>query len=135
MKLSSQANKPCPCGSDHKFKKCCGAIIADKMIATTPEQLMRSRYVAYVMADMRYIGKSQCGPAALKFNPKSSGAWARSVHWLGLTVQRSWSNPFNPDIGYVEFTARYSDEEGEQKLHEVSEFHFMSGEWFYYTGQ
>lgn len=135
MKFTSQGNKPCLCGSEHKFKKCCGAIMADKMIATTPEQLMRSRYAAYVVANVDYLVKSQRGPAALGFNARSAASWAKSVEWLGLTVQRSWMNPFNPDIGYVEFTARYRDANGEHKMHEVSEFHFMSGEWFYYTGQ
>ena len=48
----------CPCGSGQKFKECCAKYISYTHYSETPEQLMRSRYSAYVLKNEDYLLKS-----------------------------------------------------------------------------
>lgn len=47
-------NSPCPCGSEKKYKKCCGPLHEGKP-AATPDRLVRARYCAYVLSNVKYI--------------------------------------------------------------------------------
>ena len=47
-------NDKCPCGSNIKYKKCCQAFHKGKLPSTALE-LMKSRYSAYVLKDVKYI--------------------------------------------------------------------------------
>ena len=51
-------NELCPCGSKKEFGSCCGPIIAGTKKAETAEELMRSRYTAYVTHDIDHIVKT-----------------------------------------------------------------------------
>lgn len=42
-------NNCCVCGSQQTFALCCEPFIKQRKVATTPEQLMRSRYSAYAL--------------------------------------------------------------------------------------
>ncbi|HET6419966.1 MAG TPA: YchJ family metal-binding protein, partial [Geobacteraceae bacterium] len=44
----------CPCGSGRTYEDCCGALIKGASPAGTAEQLMRSRYSAYVKVETDY---------------------------------------------------------------------------------
>ena len=48
-------NEICPCGSKKNHIDCCGAIINGKRQATTCLELMKSRYSAFVKADVDYL--------------------------------------------------------------------------------
>lgn len=48
----------CPCGSGEPLENCCGMYISYKQYPDTPEQLMRSRYSAYVLKDEEYLLKT-----------------------------------------------------------------------------
>ena len=50
-------NDKCPCGSNLKYKKCCQVFHKGK-IANTSLELMKSRYSAYVVKDVKYIIKT-----------------------------------------------------------------------------
>ena len=50
-------NDKCPCGSNIKYKKCCQVFHKGK-IASTSLELMKSRYCAYVLKDVKYIIKT-----------------------------------------------------------------------------
>ena len=55
MKISP--NEQCPCGSLTKYKKCCKPL-HEGSNAKTAEQLMRSRFTAYINSDAEYIIKT-----------------------------------------------------------------------------
>ena len=40
----SHLQQPCPCGTGATYDSCCGPLLANTAQATSPEQLMRSRY-------------------------------------------------------------------------------------------
>ena len=90
---------------------------------------MRSRYTAYTMNNLDYIEATMRGPALALFNKKATQY--PSTQWLGLEVLKSYMDPKNPTVGYVEFIAHYKDNGMENQIHELSEFHLEDGHWYY----
>jgi len=45
----------CPCGSARSYADCCGPVIAGAQRAGTAEQVMRSRYTAYVKKELAWL--------------------------------------------------------------------------------
>jgi SEC-C motif-containing protein len=124
--------KSCPCGSGNEYSHCCFLFISGQKLPTTPEELMRSRYTAYTQANIDYIRLTMQGPAAKNFDPIDAHKWATEVKWDKLNVLASQTKGRQ---GFVEFIAYYSDLDEAQTLHEVSEFHFEQGKWFYVSGK
>lgn len=122
----------CPCGLQNAYEQCCGLYIENKQIPQTPEQLMRSRYTAYSLANIDYIKNTMQGKALIGFHEANALQWAQQVTWLGLEVINA--NPTHSDIGFVEFTARLLEHNKVQTIHEVSEFHREHNRWFYVSG-
>ncbi len=124
----------CPCGRDLSFSDCCGRFIDDAMVPSTAEDLMRSRYTAYTLANIDYIVKTMVSPAADGFDPLSALVWAKSCHWQKLDVIRHQENKVASQA-IVEFSAYYMLNNKQEYLHEVSEFCFKNGRWFYRKGR
>jgi SEC-C motif domain protein len=130
----------CPCRSSQAqplpYGQCCapwhqGLHATPPRHAQTPEQLMRSRYSAYVLQLGSYLLATWYGessPGEIDFPP---------TKWLGLDIQHSAASN---DAGIVEFIARYRDSTGRaHRLHETSRF-LREGvgeqaRWFYIDGQ
>ena len=55
----------CPCKSSKTFGECCGPIIAGEKKPSSPEEVMRARYSAYVTESVDYL-KSSSTKAVLK---------------------------------------------------------------------
>ncbi|RUR13713.1 YchJ family protein [Legionella septentrionalis] len=122
----------CPCGSNKIYSVCCGLYLDGKFIPETPEQLMRSRYTAYSLANIDYIKKTMCGKALVGFNPLAAEHWAKKILWIGLQVMNTPQE--TPEKGYVEFIATFLEEDKLDSIHEISEFHRLEGRWFYVDG-
>lgn len=125
----------CPCGSNNAYLSCCGIYIEQHHLPTTPEQLMRSRYSAYTLANIDYIMKTMQGPAAQNFDPLSAKQWAEQAQWLKLEVLNAHIDSRDSTKGFVEFKAYYFINNLQQCLHEVSEFHLQNGQWYYVDGK
>ncbi len=123
----------CPCGSAVTYQTCCGQWIEGQLSPSTPEQLMRSRYTAYTIANIDYIKRTMCGPAAEGFNEVSAAQWARRVKWVGLNVLSA--PPAQDTDLQVEYIARYIEQDALACIHEISEFHLENGRWFYTNGK
>ena len=93
---------------------------------------MRSRYSAYTRANINYIERTMKAPATENFDAQSAKVWAQRVKWLGLKVLQAQASSQN---GTVEFIAYFSDHGKKQHLHEVSEFVFENGQWYYVSGK
>ena len=124
----SQQLEYCPCGSGKAYVECCGRYHQHDAVATTAEQLMRSRYTAYVLADENYLlasWHSSTRPTSLKLNDE------QTTKWLGLKVVQTRQGTANDTDGVVEFIARYKINGKAYKLHEISSFIKENGQWFY----
>jgi len=71
----------CPCGSNINYEECCRPIIKGERAAVTAEQLMRSRYSAYVNKELDYILTSLHPDSRSDYDEKSTRAWAESAEW------------------------------------------------------
>ncbi|MAZ38609.1 MAG: preprotein translocase subunit SecA [Legionellales bacterium] len=124
----------CPCGSNKLFTQCCDRYLNQGQHAPTPEALMRSRYTAFTMANVDYIANTMCGKAAENFDTNDTLHFAKSATWNGLIVHKC--NQSSQTIGFVQFTAQYSDIYAQQhRMSEISEFHKINQRWFYVDGK
>ncbi|WP_448004344.1 YchJ family protein [Agromyces bauzanensis] len=116
----------CPCLSGERFGECCGRFLAGTADAPTAEQLMRSRYSAFVVGDSAYLLATwhpSTRPAELELDP--------ALRWYRLDlVRRERGGPLDRD-GVVEFRARYRHDGERGELHEVSTFVRQDGRWRY----
>lgn len=120
------AGQPCPCGTGRKHEECCGPLLAGARPAATAEELMRSRFTAHVARDWRYLHATY-RPTARKPYVEED---AVEIPWTRLVVHAHEPGS-SPDQAFVDFSAYYATEEGEQALHEKAEFARSEGRWLY----
>lgn len=122
----------CPCGSGKEFSACCGELLSGQREARTAEELMRSRYTAYVRKDVDYLVRTT-HPASLtpKLAEEIQSWMDQVVVWMGLHVLSSSQGAEGDTTGKVEFVAEYSVAGGANKLHERSIFKKVDGKWCY----
>jgi len=118
----------CLCGNTKPFLECCEEIISYKRNALTPQELMRSRYSAYVLADANYLIFSAVKENRYKDDVKLIEEFSKSVQWLKLDVINAKGNS-------VEFKAYYKDNNSIQVLHEKSTFVKEESIWKYKDGK
>ncbi len=106
------------------FEECCGGIIAGRRKADSAEQLMRSRYTAYVVKNVDYLVQTTHPDSRTDDLEKSIRKWMRQVEWLKLHVIAA-------EVDRVEFMAEYLTDSAPGRHHECSVFEKIDGEWFY----
>ena len=127
-------NKLCPCGSNRNFNDCCELIINSKREAITCQELMRSRYIAFTMANVEYLMRSHHSTTRPIKEQQRIKKWAQSVQWLGLVILNSEKGEVDDTIGYVEFRALYLEDGQMQEIHERSLFKRENHQWVYVSG-
>ena len=118
----------CYCGLDKDYKDCCEAIILNKKVASSPEELMRSRYSAYTQANGSYLVFSTIKENRNEEDVAGIEAFANSIKWLKLDVLCA-------DERSVEFKAYYKEGKEIHLLHEKSSFTQEDGMWKYADGE
>ena len=121
----------CPCGSQLAYNDCCGRFIIQGHLPATAEQLMRSRYSAFVLGDEEYLLASWHPQT----RPSNGLALEHAIEWLGLQVLHSENGRPADVAGHVEVIARYKINGRTGKLHENSRFENLHGRWLYVDGQ
>lgn len=126
--------QPCPCHSGQAYADCCQPLHLGKP-ACHAEQLMRSRYSAYVLKMSDYLNITQYVKieSATTNAGKLSPSDLQGIKWLGLDVLDIQSQ--DAMHATVTFKARFR--RGQTKtltLHETSHFVFEDGHWYYIVG-
>lgn len=122
------ANSNCPCGAGLEFSNCCQLLLTGKKQASTPLELMRSRYTAHVCKNMDYILQTMQGRALKLFDKESTQAeWFDKCVWQKLEIIEAKNDT-------VEFKAHYTFEEQPQVLHERSKFEKLNNRWYFVSG-
>ncbi len=155
-------NKKCFCGSNEKFSTCCQVFISHKTdqetkpdtkqqaFPQTPEQLMRSRFSAYVIGNSQYIYDTYAKSSRASQSVKDISDWSKACVWIALQVHsysnKVSSNNKNSNIirsefseQFVEFSAFYITDNTLCELRENSRFILESEEdqylqWRYIDG-
>lgn len=120
----------CPCESGATYIACCARYLDDGLAPATAEQLMRSRYVAYVLRREDYLLRTW-HPST---RPRALALADESIKWLGLKVLQAQAGGVGDDRGVVEFVARYKSGGRAARLHERSRFAREGGQWSYVDG-
>ena len=128
--MPASSSDPCPCGRATPYAGCCGRWHAGPraLQAPTAEDLMRSRYSAFVRGLTDYLRETwhpSTRPATLE--PLPAG-----LRWLGLEVRRH--EAADADHAVVEFVARSKLGGRAERLHETSRFVREDGRWYYVDG-
>jgi len=126
-----KAKTTCPCGSGMALNDCCGRYIHAGQPAVTAEQLMRSRYSAYVLSAQAYLLQSwhsSTRPAHIDLDDEGS------PHWLSLKILSTQGGTEDDAEGMVEFVATFKLNGRAMKLHETSQFQREQGLWRYVDG-
>jgi SEC-C motif domain protein len=124
----------CPCGSGTPLETCCGRFLSRSEVPDTAEQLMRSRYTAYVMRDVDYLVDThdpETRDAGLR---ESAESWARQSAFQQLRVTAVEKGGQLDPEGIVEFVATFQSGGAVQEHHERSVFRRIKGQWFYRSG-
>ena len=125
----------CPCGSNLDYSACCRPVIKGEKAAATAEQLMRSRYSAYVKKEIPYILTSLHPDHRSDYDENSSKAWAERAQWQGIKILSTVKGGPDDSEGQVEFSVSYTENGIRQEHHELSSFKKEKGTWFFTTGQ
>ncbi|MFZ5827923.1 MAG: YchJ family protein [Bacillota bacterium] len=133
-------NDPCPCGSGKKYKACCGLAHTGVEYPADPEQLIRSRYTAYVIGNVDYLYKTT-HPSNEAVNDKSETAfkqetlaYCQKVEFTGLTIHETTPED-DQGISRGLLTARFKvGTQPEDSFTERSEFIRVDGRLLYLRG-
>ena len=125
----------CHCCSNKQFENCCQPIIEGRKPAHTAEELMRSRYSAYVMADINYLMNSHHPKTRPVKERKSILRWTKSVHWMKLEIINLKAGQADDMEGWVKFTAYFNDNGMMNTIKENSFFIKENGKWLYLSGE
>ncbi|BBP45974.1 UPF0225 protein [Thiosulfatimonas sediminis] len=126
----------CPCNSGKLYVDCCQPLHLNAQNALTAEQLMRSRYCAFVLHDADYLLRTwhpRTRPQTIEFE--------KNIVWTGLNINGRKQGRKKDQQGWVTFVAHYRVVDLEEPpqtghLHETSFFSRDSaGHWYYEDGQ
>ncbi|AQS92825.1 Sec-C motif domain protein [Polaribacter sp. BM10] len=115
----------CPCNPNKLYKNCCKKAHDDIFSVKTSEELMRSRYSAFVLGNTDYLHKSHHSTTRLSNKEyKELKKWTKSVDWAKLQIHNSTNNS-------VEFTAFFIENGNLETIKEHSTFCKENNHWVY----
>lgn len=88
---------------------------------------MRSRFTAHAIRDYAHLHRTYLETARQPYVEETGGD---DVVWTRLVIHSHEAGP-KPDIAFVDFSAYFQAEGGEQAMHEKSEFLRIGGTWFF----
>ena len=127
-------SQDCPCGSGQLLSECCAPAIDGTRPAPTAEALMRSRYTAFVLEEIDYLGASLDTRMRKDFDAASVREWLGDVEFTGLEILRTQAGQPGDSKGVVEFRAKFVKAGEDSEIHEQSRFKQKGGRWYYVDG-
>lgn len=120
----------CPCQSTRDYDQCCAPFHRREALPANAEQLMRSRYTAYVLQNIDYLVETTVPAQQPLLDRAAMGAWAAQSTWLGLTIHRHKPH-IKPHHAQVEFTAHFAENGAAGEHRELSAFVQIDGRWYF----
>ena len=126
-------SQPCPCGNSKSYGACCGLFHQGIKLPATAEQLMRSRYSAFVFGNAAYLANTVPPENSADYNSDSLAR--QQTKWTGLEIVSTEAGGLFDQTGYVEFIARFKEKGRAGAHHEKSRFVRQNGKWLYIDGE
>ena len=124
----------CPCQSGKTYNHCCRPW-HDGKAAPTAEQLMRSRYSAFVFGLVDYLFETTHPNHRAKNLKADIASTCKGLAWTGLDVRDVWQGGEKDKVGKVTFHASFV-QEGKNGVHvEHSRFKRFGKAWMYVDGE
>lgn len=131
----NSAHSPCPCLSGKSLSDCCARLLSGERVAATPEQLMRSRYTAFVLHDSDYLITSWHPDCAMRLHQQDITQSFADTQWQGLHIISSEEGQ-HPQEAFVTFFARFTRLSSGRAcaVYERSRFLYQGNRWYYIDG-
>lgn len=120
----------CPCGSGRGYDACCAPFHRGTALPASAEELMRSRYSAFVKGLASYLLHTwhpATQPPSLQLDER--------IEWTGLEVLAAQAGGPEDRRGMVEFVAHFTRDGQPGSLHEISRFRRQGDTWLYVRGR
>ncbi|WP_028889274.1 YchJ family protein [Tenacibaculum ovolyticum] len=122
----------CPCNSSRAYNECCKNAHQNIESVTTAESLMRSRYSAFVLANINYLQESHHSTTRPSNREKKEIlTWTKSVEWIKLEIINTTKGCYTDLTGTVEFKAFFMENGNIDIIHENSSFCKENNHWKY----
>ena len=121
----------CHCGNNKIYQACCEVFHLNNGKTDTAEQLMRSRYSAFVLADGDYLMATHHSSTRPIKEKKAIVKWAKSVQWIRLEVLETSRGTENDIEGIVTFNAYFFENGKVDIINEKSAFIKENKQWYY----
>ncbi len=125
----------CHCGKGSTFESCCGPFLSKEKKPTTAEELMRSRYSAFVEGDIDYIMDTHDPDTRGQIDRDGTGEWAKESEWLGLEILETDQGGADDTFGRVDFCATYKLKGAQVEHRESATFRKQDGTWLFVDGE
>jgi SEC-C motif-containing protein len=119
----------CPCCSDQPYSKCCEPLLKGKSKAKTAEDLLRSRYTAFVVGNIDYIMATHHSRTVGEVKRNELEEWSRDASWMGLKLLQAEGGTDLDDKATLVFHAQYELDGKVQDHFEKSFFEKENGVW------
>ena len=122
----------CHCNTAKTYGDCFEKAHKNILSVKTSEALMRSRYSAFVLANISYLQKSHhSSTRPSKTEKRAIEKWTKLVNWLRLEVLETTNGLLDDTAGTVKFKAHFMENGAINVIHENSEFCKENGHWVY----
>lgn len=129
--MPSATDSLCPCGSELPLEQCCAPILSGETPAPTAEALMRSRFSAFALNKIPYLGATLSEELAQEFNAEEMTKLNKGIRWTSLEVHETSQGGPDDEYGEVVFTASFMRKGKLGRLQERSLFSRREGRWVY----
>ncbi|MBQ0788517.1 MAG: Sec-C motif domain protein [Oceanihabitans sp.] len=121
----------CYCGNNKTYKSCCEVFHLNNGKTETAQQLMRSRYSAFVLANGDYLMATHHSATRPTSEKIAIVKWAKSVEWIKLEIEETTKGLEKDKEGTVTFNAYFYKNGKVDVIHEKSAFKKENNTWYY----
>jgi SEC-C motif-containing protein len=125
----------CHCGLTRTYNDCCGRFINGTATPQTAEELMRSRYSAYIVEDAGYLIDSTAPAKRRDTDHEDIIQTFEECQWLKLEVRKIEKGQHGNKHGQIEFMAYFEGDGQLQEHHEIADFVCLKNKWYYFDGE
>jgi SEC-C motif-containing protein len=124
----------CHCGKGASFETCCAPLLKGEKKAKTAEELMRSRYSAFVEANIDYIMDTHHPETVKDIDRDGTLEWAKESEWLGMEILETEAGGETDSEGRVDFCASYKLKGSQVDHRESALFKKENDTWYFVDG-